>query len=138
MARHNEANRDLIVFRCTSRYLRLKLARESSSRARLAGVTISRLPDPLPGIPGAFEYRIVSTLIVGGNGATELADYRARPIEPPDQPTAVLHYYIDIFGFVAGVAEINLYGVGVPRPVSRKEEERLLVLLYTRTKEHHL
>jgi hypothetical protein len=50
MAQHNAANRNPRVFRCTSRYLRLRLARESSSRARLAGVTISRLPGPLPGI----------------------------------------------------------------------------------------
>jgi hypothetical protein len=49
-----------------------------------------------------------------------------------------VHYYIDIFGFVSGAAEINLFGVGVPRPVSKKEEERLLGLLYTRTKVHHL
>lgn len=87
--------------------------------------------DPLPGIEGAYEYRLTAMLITA----------RVAPVEPVDyfpQQIRRIPVYMDIFGFVARSAEIHLTAFSIPKPVPRTVEDRLLLLLYDRTRRHHL
>jgi hypothetical protein len=128
MARHNAVNRSRRMLNCAKRYFPQLLGEKNAGSTEIGPVTVSRLPDPLPGIAGAYEYRIGTTVIVGRSAPVEPVDYM------PEQIRRVpLH--IDGFGFTAGRAEINLIALGAPRPVSRNVEDQLLVLLYSRTKE---
>jgi len=88
-----------------------------------------RLPDPLPGIEGGYEYRIAATIIAGRAAPVELAAYVPQQVKQ-------VRLFMDLFGFISGPTEINLAALGGPRPVSKKLEERLLVLLYSRAEAH--
>lgn len=84
----------------------------------------------MPGVAGAYEYRLTSTITVGEASTEQLVDYT------PERTSTRVSVYMDIFGFTAGPTEINLLAVGAPRPATRAVEDRLLVLLYSRTKRH--
>lgn len=131
MARHNAVNRSRRMLNCAKRYFPQLLGEKSAGTTEIGPVTVSRLPDPLPGIAGAYEYRIGTTVIAGRSAPVEPVDYM------PEQIRRV-PIYIDGFGFTAGPAEINLIALGAPRTVSRNVEDQLLVLLYSRTKTHSL
>ena len=130
MIQHNAEIRKHRFLACHSRFLRSE-AEQNTGRAEYGPIVMSRLPDPLPGIKGAYQYRIISTVILG----------RSAPVEPADYlPQQIKHYrfYEDLFGFVSGPAELNLIAISASHPVPRTVEDRLLVLLYGRTREHSL
>jgi hypothetical protein len=131
MVRHNAANRSPRSLTCASRFLPSIIRKAETGRLEFSRATVSRLPDPLPGIEGAYEYRMAATIIIG----------RSAPVEPVDyvpQQVKRIRFYLDFFGFVSGPAEINMTTLSAPRPVPRKVEDRLLVLLYSRTQAHRL
>jgi hypothetical protein len=129
--RHNAANRSRRTLVCASRYLRSLFARGSAGRLEFGPVIVTRLPDPLPGVDGSFGYRIVTTVTAGGMAAREMVDYTTQQVKP-------IRLYFDLFGFIAGPAEINLTTMGTRQSVSKKVEDQLLVLLYGRAKAHRL
>lgn len=131
MVRHNAANRSPRALTCASRLFTSDLSNQSTGQFEYGPVTVSRLPDPLPGISGAFEYRIATTIIAGGAAPVEPADYAPRQVKR-------IPFYFDIFGFISGPAEINLTAIGAPQPVPEKIEQHLLALLYSRAGEHSL
>lgn len=131
MARHNAVDRSHRILICAKRYFPELLGEKSDGGTEIGPVTVSRQPNPLPGIAGAYEYRIGTCVIAGCAAPAEPVDYVPELVK-----RVPLH--IDGFGFTAGPAEINLTAIGVPRPVSRDVEDRLLVLLYSRTKAHRL
>jgi hypothetical protein len=81
-----------------------------------APVDVTRLPTALPGVAGSFGFRFKTAIIS--------LRYIARPVHFP--------IYIDLFGFVAGAAEISLVAVGAPEPVPTEADQRLAALLYSR------
>ena len=81
-------------------------------------LTVSALPDPLPGVEASFGLRIVQSLLRGGQ-------IRHR-------------IYHDILGFLSGPVEIELKATGFSRPVPLATEQRLLSLLYSRAEAHAL
>jgi hypothetical protein len=129
--RQNRVERSPRMLKCVSRLYPSLLMRKSTPSATIIGVRVKRLPDPLPGIAGAYAYRFISSDMVGRYSSEEFVDYA------PDTKRKV-SVYIDVFGFTIGPAEINLFGVGTPHPAARTVEDRLLVLLYSRAKRHRL
>ena len=123
----NAASRSSRGLACAKRYIPALIAKQSTGRVEIGPATISRLPDPLPGVDGSFGYRIAFTVTVAGGGTEETVDYTA-------EQTRRIRFDIDAFGFISGPAEINMIALGAPRPVSKRVEERLLRLLYNRTK----
>jgi hypothetical protein len=83
---------------------------------------LSRLPSPLPGVDGSFEWREAET-------ETETL---------PNGRRTRSRGYLNLLGFVFGRAEITLYTLAVSRPVPAATERRLLSLLYSRAKAHKL
>jgi len=130
MIPHNAELRKHRFLTCYLRFLRSE-GEQNTGRAEYGRKVMSRLPDPLPGIAGAYEYRIVSTVIMGRKAAVEPADYLPQQIKR-------FRLYEDLFGFISGPAEINMTAISVSHPVLRTVEDRLLVLLYSRTREHRL
>ncbi len=127
----NAASRSRRGLMCAKRYIPSLIAKQGTARVEYGPVTVSRLPDPLPGVAGSFGYRIAFTVTVRGAGTEEMADYMAQRVRR-------IRFYMDAFGFTSGPAEINMITLGSPRPVSRSVEDQLLVLLYSRTKAHRL
>lgn len=124
---NNAASRSRRGLMCAKRYIPALVAKQGTGRIEYGPVTISRLPDMLPGVDGSFGYRIAFTVTVRGAGTEERADYMAQQVRR-------IRFNIDAFGFISGPAEINMIALGAPRPVSKQVEERLLMLLYNRTK----
>jgi hypothetical protein len=114
--RNNAANRSQRSLACARRFFAQQLVTENGARVRYGTVTIKRLPDPVPGLPGGFGYRI-AVAILGVPSTIE-----------PTQP----HLYVDAFGFLSGPAEIALIATGFPQPVPEDIDQRLLALLHSR------
>jgi len=64
MIQHNAASRSRRALACASRIVPSVLGRRTG-HVEFGPVSVSRLADPLPGIDGAYEYRIATTIIVG-------------------------------------------------------------------------
>jgi hypothetical protein len=121
-ARNYAANASQRAISCTARFLPRLLAKSSRARVRYGHFTVTRLPNPMPGVNGSFGFRVEAT-ILGVPAALE-----------PTPP----HLYVDAFGFLAGAAEVNLIATAFPQPVSEEVEARLLSLLYARAGAHKL
>jgi hypothetical protein len=115
-AKNNAVNRSKRALACAKRLFPLELGSQGSGRVHYGTVTVSRLPDPLPGVPGSFGYR-VAVSILGVPKAIE-----------PTQP----RLYIDAFAFLSGPAEVALLTTAFPQPVSEETDGRLLSLLHSR------
>lgn len=87
-----------------------------------APLEVVRLADPLPAITGSFGLRF-ETAIVSLPESTERVHFP---------------FYIDVFGFASGAADIYLTDVGAPGPVPTEAEQRLISLLYSRASATHL
>jgi RHS repeat-associated protein len=98
------------------------LPEQSSGPLRYGPVSVSSLPNVLPGADGSFGLRLTTTVI-------------GRNLRGGEIRTRV---YIDAFGFVSGPAEITLTAFGVSRPVPSATEQRLLPLLFSRARERQL
>jgi len=120
--RNNAANRSQRALACAKRLFPLELASQGGGRVHYGAVTVSRLPNPLPGVPGSFGYRIAVS-ILGVPKAIE-----------PTQP----HLYVDAFAFLSGPAEVALLTTAFPQPVSEETEGRLLSLLQSRAEANRL
>jgi hypothetical protein len=107
----NASFRDPVGFECASRLLSLSLERQSTEEIGITDVTVSRRPNPLPDVPGAFAFRVAATAV--GNGV-------------------VIPVYIDALAFLADPVEVNLLATGTPDPPSAAEEKRLLEILRSR------
>jgi hypothetical protein len=90
---------------------------------RVGSVEISRLPAPLPGVPGAFEWRVTYTL-------TRAFPHGAAAIFATN--------YLDYFGFNAGPAEIMLSTRGYIAPLAKAKELAVLTAVYHRAEAHSL
>lgn len=123
----NAANRSRRGLTCAKRYLTSAFAKKGTDKVRYGPVTVSRLPNPLPGVDGSFEYRFATTVVAGSTANEEMVDYVTQPIRE-------IPFYFDTFGFISGPVEINLIALGDPRPVSKVAEQRLLSLLSSRAK----
>ena len=130
MIQHNAEVRSHRFLSCYSHFLHLESDCEAGP-LEFGGKVIIRLPDPLPGIPGAYEYRTVSTVVLGRNAS-------ATPTAYVPQHVRRYFMYEDLFGFISGPAEINMTALSLLRPVPRNLEEQLLVVLYDRTQAHRL
>jgi hypothetical protein len=107
---------------CVARFLPAALKTSSGARVHYGHPTITRLPNPLPGVRGSFGVRIVIP-ILGVPAAIE-----------PTTP----HLYVDSFGFLSGPAEVALTTVAFPQPVSEEVDARLISLLHSRAEAHKL
>lgn len=107
---------------CLKRFIPTALAKQSTTRLRYGPVTISRLPDPLPGVDGSFAIEITTTVV-------------GVPSEIASSPPPV---YIDALGFLSGAAEIDLTAVAFSQPVTPEVEQRLVSLLYSRSQAQKL
>jgi hypothetical protein len=121
-ARNNAAARSARGRSCLARFLARALPEQSTGPLRHGPVSISSLPNSLPGADGSFGLRLATTAI-------------GRNLRGGQILTRV---YTDVFGFVSGPAEINLTATGLPRPVPSATEQRLLSLLFGRAQEHKL
>jgi hypothetical protein len=119
---NNASNRSQRTLACAKRLFPLKLARQDGSRVHYGPVTVSRLPYPLPGVPGSFGYRI-AVAILGVPSTIE-----------PTQPGL----YVDAFAFLSGPAEVALVTTAFPQPVPEETESRLLLLLHSRAEANKL
>ena len=90
---------------------------------RAGNVEVSRLPDPLPCIPSAFEWRVTYTV-------TGEPHPRSAPIS--------LTTYLDFFGFNDGPAEIRLRTRGYGAPLPTATERQALTAIYNRAETHKL
>ena len=98
------------------------LPEESTGSLRYGPVSVSSLPNLLPGANGSFGLRLTTTII-------------GRKLQGGETRTPV---YIDVFSFVSGPAEISLTTFGVSRPVASTTEQHLVPLLFSRAREHKL
>ncbi len=119
---NNAANRSQRALACAKRFFPLELGNQNGGRVHYGAVTVSRLPNPLPGVPGSLGYR-VAVNILGVPKAIE-----------PTQP----RLYIDAFAFLSGPAEVALVTTAFPQPVSEETESRLLLLLHSRAEANKL
>jgi hypothetical protein len=121
-ARNNAAARSARGRACIARFLARALPEQSTGPLRHGPVSVSSLPNSLPGADGSFGLRLATTVI-------------GRNLRGGEIRTRV---YTDEFGFVSGPAEINLTATGVSRPIPSATEQRLLSLLFSRAREHKL
>lgn len=107
---------------CIARLLPRLLDKEDGARVHYGPVTMEKLPDPLPEIEGSFDIRM------------------NVPIEgvPVQIAATTPHLYVDVLGFVSGAAEVNLMEFSYPQPAQSETEQRLLSVLYERTKANAL
>jgi hypothetical protein len=117
-ARNNAVARSARGRACLAR----ALPEQSTGPLRYGPVSVSSLPNLLPGADGSFGLRLTTT-VIGRN-------FRGGKIRT--------RVYIDVFGFVSGPAEISLTAFGVSRPVPSATEQHLLPLLFSRAREHKL
>ncbi len=75
--------------------------------------TVRAMPDPLPGVTGAFHTRIDETRLHRGGAV-------------------FFHVYRDLFGFISGPAEVELEAAGFVHPVPAHTEQRALRTLLER------
>jgi hypothetical protein len=115
-AQKNAAEVSSRAISCVERLILPKLEAANGSRVHFGHATITRLPDPLPGVTGAVGIRIAAP-ILGVPTAIE-----------PEQPT----FYIDAFAFLSGPAEVSMAATAFPKPVPAASETRLLALLHSR------
>jgi len=116
-AQHNAAQISPRGLACIKRFIPVSLAKTNTRRLRYGPVTLTHLPNPLPGVPGSFAVQITTSVI---GIPSQIA------ATPP-------HVYIDVLGFIAGASEINLTATGFPEPVPEEAEQRLISVLYART-----
>jgi hypothetical protein len=119
---NNAANRSQRALACAKRFFPLELGSQNGGRVHYGAVTVSRLPNPLPGVPESLGYR-VAVNILGVPKAIE-----------PTQP----RLYVDAFAFLSGPAEVALVTTAFPQPVSEETESRLLLLLHSRAEANKL
>jgi hypothetical protein len=117
-ARNNAAARSARGRACLAR----ALPEQSTGPLRHGPVSVTSLPNLLPGADGSFSLRLTTTVI-------------GRNVRGGEIRTRV---YIDEFGFLSGPAEISLTTFGVSRPVPSATEQHLLPLLFSRAREHKL
>jgi hypothetical protein len=103
---------------CLLRYLNAahqQINRARKGRMQVGPFKLSIVPNPLPGVSHSF--------------LTAINETRLR------RSGAVLaHVYRDIFGFIAGAAEIELEAVGFGHPVPTPTEEKALLALVGRAR----
>lgn len=121
-AHNNTAERSARGRACLVRFLGQTLPAQTVQPARYGQISVSSLPNLLPGAQGSFGLRLRTTLTTRELGG--------RPAKVP--------IYLDEYGFISGPAEINLTATGFSTPVPVKTEQRLLTLLYSRTQAHKL
>jgi hypothetical protein len=121
-AKHNAAQINPRGLGCIGRFFPAAFAKSDTRRLRYGLVTLQRLPNPLPGVPGSFAVRITTSVL---GIPSQIA------ATPP-------HVYIDILGFLAGASEINLTATGFPEPVGEEAEQHLITALYTRAQANKL
>ena len=121
-ARHNAAQVSPRGLRCIRHFIPASIAKHNTRRLHYGPVTLSHLPNPLPGVAGSFAVEITTSVI---GIPSQIA------ATPP-------HVYIDVLGFISGTSEINLTAVGFPEPVPEEAEQRLVSLLYTRAQANKL
>jgi hypothetical protein len=92
-----------------------RINRERKGRAQYGPFTVKTVLVPMPGVSHGFLTTINETRLL-----------RSGAIRA--------HIYRDIFGFIAGAAEIELEGVGFGHPVPSPAEERALLLLVGRAR----
>ena len=122
VARNNAAARSARGRACLARFLARALPEQSTGPLRHGPVSVTSLPNLMPGADGSFGLRLTTTVI-------------GRNLRGGEIRTRV---YIDEFGFVSGPAEITLTAFGVSRPVPSATEQHLLPLLFSRAREHKL
>jgi hypothetical protein len=121
-ARNHAANWGRRAFSCAERLFPKALARSNGGRVRYGHLKITRLPNPLAGVPGSVGVRI-AVPILGVPAAIE-----------PNQP----YLYIDSLSFLSGPAEIALVTSAFPRPADSAAETRLVSILHSRADAHKL
>jgi hypothetical protein len=119
---NNAASRSQRALACAKRLFPLEFDNKNGGRVRYGAVTVTRLPDPLPGVSGSYGYR-VAVNILGVPKAIE-----------PTQP----RLYLEAFAFLSGPAEVALITTAFPQPVSEETEIRLLSLLHSRAEANKL
>jgi hypothetical protein len=87
--------------------------RERDGREQIGPFTITVVPNPLPGVSHSFLTAINETRLL-----------RTGAIRA--------HIYRDVFGFIAGSAEIELEAVGLGHPVPTPTESKALLVLLDR------
>jgi len=121
-ARHNAAQISPRGLDCIKRFFPAAFAKKDTRRLRYGPVTLQRLPNPLPDVPGSFAVRIATSVL---GIPSQIA------ATPP-------HVYIDILGFLSGASEINLTATGFPEPVAEEAEQHLITTLYNRAQTNKL
>jgi hypothetical protein len=121
-AQNNAANRSQRAIKCAERFLPTELDKSNGSSVHYGHMSITRLANPLPGVPGSFGLRIAIPIL--GVPTT---------IEPTTP-----HLYLDAFAFLAGPAEVGLLTTSFPHPVSQTTETSLLSLLHSRAEANKL
>jgi hypothetical protein len=121
-AKNNAAQLSPHGLECIRSLIPAAIANSDTRSVRYGSVTLRHLPNPLPGVPGSFAIEIAMSVL---GAPSQLA------ATPP-------HVYIDILGFLSGAGEINLGGIGFPKPVAQATEQRLIETLYSRAQANKL
>jgi hypothetical protein len=119
-AQNNTASRSARGRACLLRFLERALPEQSTGAVHHGPISVSRLPNLLPGAQGSYGLRLATTVIV-------------RPIGGRQGEITV---YLDEFGFISGSAEVNLTATGFSHPVPTETERRLLGVLVSRAQAH--
>jgi hypothetical protein len=103
---------------CLVRYLKAvhrRVNREREGRMQIGPFTITTVANPLPGVSHSFLTTINETRLLH-TGAIRA------------------HIYRDIFGFIAGAAEVELEAIGVGHRLPATTEAKALLLLLARAR----
>lgn len=114
---------------CIARVLPAALEEAGSAEVDVVSTHTTLLRPPVPALGGSFGFRIRARVAIVP-GAQQLTAY--RPAADPQKTE--LDVYVDLIGFPFGPAEVGMTATAAPRPISRKLERRVLLLLAKRAR----
>jgi hypothetical protein len=88
--RNNAANDSQRAIKCAERFLPGEFNKSNGTRVRYGHISITRLPNPLPGVPGSFGIRI-SIPILGVPAAIEPTEPHLL-LRPSKRPTGLVGF----------------------------------------------
>ena len=132
-ARHSAIYRSRRGRDCVERVFPRLFEEEAAETPELGAIEMTPLPVPLPGLEGAFGYRIETGVTIGGPSPQMTAHSTARPAATTEIPL-----FVDLFVFISGQAEISLTVSGAPRAIPERLVRNLLRVLRERSEANRL
>lgn len=129
--RQNEIYRSLRGQACIEHVFPRIFEEELAETPEIGRVEMRPLPLPLAGLEGAFAYRFSTEVTIGAPSPRLTSQVSGRPVAGESVP-----FFIDLFAFLSGPAEISLTVSAAPRPMPESVSRNLLRLLEERAEAH--